>query len=328
MRRPVARDMLAPMPPTDRSRRAFLAGLSASLLAPSLPALGAAGVKTVGYLSGGQGPEWLAKVLALRGYVEGKNLRIETRIPPDWEAESLAKAARELVAMRPDALYAIMANRVGALAGATRTIPIVTGGVPDPIGGGFAKSLRHPGGNVTGLSFGLSETAEIVIAMLKSMRPGLARVGGLFAKGMPAAHMGTWWMEACRKAGLAWTATAVGNAEEAERMLAPLAGQAAVVAPQKERALSPQILSIATRLRIATLGGVQDGALMSYGLDFENHDERIASFLDRVLRGANPAEIPFELPDRPTFEWNRATAKAIGIRIPNDVLLRVTAFVD
>ena len=320
--------MLAPMPPIHRSRRAFIAGLSASLLAPSVPGQGTTGVKTIGYLSGGQGPEWLAKVMALRGYVEGRNLRIETRIPPDWEAETLAKAARELVAVRPDVLYAIMGNRVGALAAATRTIPIVTGGVPDPVGAGFAKSLRRPGGNVTGLSFGLAETAEIVIAMLKSMRPGLKRVGGLFAKGTPAAHMGPWWMEACRKAGLEWSAVGLGTVEEAELMLAPMAGQAVIVAPQKDPALSPRILSVATRLRIATLGRVQDSALMSYGMDFENSEERIASLLDRVLRGANPAETPFELPDRPTFEWNRATAKAIGIQIPHDVLLRVTAFVD
>jgi putative ABC transport system substrate-binding protein len=316
------------MPPFDRSRRSFLAGLAAAALAGSQPARGAAEVKTVGYLSGGQGPEWLAKVLASRGYVEGRNLRIVTRIPPDWEADTLAKAARELVAERPDALYAIMANRVGALAGATRTIPIVTGGVPDPVGGGFAKSLRRPGGNVTGLSFGLPETAEIVIALLKSMRPGLARVGGVFGKGMPTAHMGPWWVEASRNAGLAWSAANLGTVEEAERFLTPMAGQAVFVAPQKDPAFAPRILSIATRLRIMTLGSVQGGALMTYGMDFENGAERIGWLLDRVLRGTNPAEIPFELPDRPTFEWNRTTAKAIGIQIPADILLRVTTFVD
>ena len=323
----LARDMLPPMPQTPQSRRSFVAGLLASLLAHSLPARGDAGVKTVGYLSGGQGPEWLAKVLATRGYVEGRNLRIETRIPPDWEAESLAKAARELVAGRPDVLYAVMANRVGALAAATRTIPIVTGGVPDPVGAGFAKSLRRPGGNVTGLSFGLSETTQIVISMLRSMRRGLVRVGGLFAQGTPRAHMGSWWMEGCRKAGLEWSAAGVGSVEEAERILAPLAGQAVFLAPLKDPDLAPRIVSVATRLRIATMGRVREGALMSYGMDFENSEERIASVLDRVLRGANPAETPFELPDRPTFEWNRGTAKAIGIEIPPDILLRVTNIV-
>jgi putative ABC transport system substrate-binding protein len=316
------------MPPTQRRRRALLAGLSALLLGPTLPARGAAGTKTVGYLSGGQGPEWLAKVLASRGYIEGRNVRIETRIPRDWEAETLAQAARELVALRPDVLYALQGNRVGALAAATRTIPIVTGGVPDPVGAGLAKTLRRPGGNVTGLSLGFAETAHIVIGMLKSMRPELARLGGLFASGTPAAHMGPWWIEACRGAGLAWTAAGVGSAQEAERLLAPMAGQAMIVAPQKDQALYSQIMSIATRHRIATMGAVSAGALMSYGMGFESLEERIGSILDKVLRGASPAETPFELPDRPIFEWNRSTARTLGIRIPPDVLLRVTAFVD
>ena len=310
------------------SRRTFVAGLLGATLAPRALAQPRDRVYVIGYLSGGQGPEWLIKVLAPLGYVEGRNLRIETRIPPNWETETLAKAARELVAARPDALYAIMGNRVGALAAATRTIPIVAGGVPDPVGVGFAKSLRRPGGNVTGLSLGFPETAGIMIDILKKMRPGLTRVGGLFAKGTPAAHMGPWWMEACRKAGLEWIAAGVGSVEEAERVLAPMAGQAAFMAPQKDTELSARIVPIATRLRVATMGRVNEGALMSYGLEFENMDERIASLLDRVLRGANPAEIPFELPSRPGFEWNRTTAKALGIQIPPDVLLRVTAFVD
>src|SRR5437870_7860327 len=153
------------MPAARIPRRAFLAALASCPLASFAQSPPSDRPKIVGYLSGGQGPEWLAAVLAKRGYVEGRNLRIEARIPNDWESATLAKAAAELVALKPDALYAFHANRVGALAAATRTIPIVAGGVADPIGSGFAKSLRRPGGNVTGLSLGMPETADIVIGL-------------------------------------------------------------------------------------------------------------------------------------------------------------------
>ena len=313
---------------TDRSRRTFLAVALASGIAPRLGIAQPASPKVVGYLSGGQGPEWLAKVLARRGYVEGRNVRIETRIPKDWEGASLEMAARELVAARPHVLYALMANRVTALAAATRTIPIVTGGVPDPVGAGFAKSLRQPGGNVTGLSFGLREAADMVVGILRSVRPRLARVGGIFPKGMPEIHRGTWWSEACAKVGLEWRAATVGTVEEAETFLASLARQATFVAPIKDVAMGPRILAAATRLGVATVGSADEGALMTYGMDFADHEERIASILDQVLRGADPANIPFELPDRPSFDWNRTTAKALGIEIPSVIALRVTRYVD
>jgi putative ABC transport system substrate-binding protein len=310
------------------TRRRLLAAFVAFPLAAALPGRAADRPKVVGYLSGGQGPEWLAKVLASRGYVEGRNLRIVTRIPPSWEPEELARAARELVAARPDALYALMANRVGALAAATRTIPIVTGGVPDPVGAGFAKSLRQPGGNVTGLSFGLPETAEVVIGILKAIRPRLARVGGLFTAGLPPAHMGSWFAEPCRKAGLEWRPEGIVTLEDAERILASMAGQAVVLAPLKDVELGHRIAGAAVRHRVATVGGVEGGALMNYGLDFANQEERIAAVMDKVLRGGDPAHIPFELPDRPSFEWNRAAAKSLAIELPRDVALRVTRYVE
>jgi putative ABC transport system substrate-binding protein len=309
-------------------RRAFVGGLLAAALAPRALAQPGSRVYVIGYLSGGQGPEWLAKVLGERGYVVGRNLRIETRIPPDWNPDTLAKAAAELVALRPDVLYAIMGNRVGALAAATRTIPIVTGGVPDPVGGGFAKSLRRPGGNITGLSLGLHESAEIVMGILKSMRPQLRRVGGIFPKGLSTVNAGSWWADAARKAGLEWMSAGVATEEEAERALASLAGQAVFLAPMKDTELGLKIAAIATRLRIVTVGPPDHQVVITYGLDFKDDQARVAAILDQVLRGANPAEIPFELPDRPVFILNRRTARAVGLEIPRDVLLRATEVID
>src|SRR5438128_11430494 len=109
-------------------RRVFLADLGAVPFATLAQSSTPAKPKVLGYLSGGQGPEGLWKVVARRGYVEGRDLRIETRIPADWEAATLRQAAEELVALRPDALYCLHGNRVAALASATKTIPIVCGG--------------------------------------------------------------------------------------------------------------------------------------------------------------------------------------------------------
>jgi ABC-type uncharacterized transport system substrate-binding protein len=140
--------------------------------------------------------------------------------------------------------------------------------------------------------------------------------------------MGTWWIGACQRAGLEWRAEGVATLEQAERVLATMKGQAVFVAPLKDPALGPRIAAAATRHRVATVGGADGGALMNYGLEFENSEERIAALMDQVLRGGNPALIPFELPDRPRFEWNRTTAKAIGVELPAHVGLRVTRFVD
>jgi putative ABC transport system substrate-binding protein len=315
------------MRPVPLCRRAFLRMLAAGAAAPAGAGLASGRPKVLGYLSGGQGPEWLSKLLAERGYVEGRNLRIETRIPADWEAATLRKAAEELVALRPDALYAILAIRVEALAAATRTIPIVAG-VPDPVGAGFAKSLRRPGANVTGLSFGLPETADIVVGIFKALRPGLKRVGGIFAKGTPPAHRGTWWIASSRKSGVEFVAMVPGSESELREGLATLAGQAAFVAPTRDPDFGRRTIELATGLGIMTAGPLEHGAFMSYALEHEDGERRIAAILDRVLRGESPADIPFELPSRQDFVLNRRVARRIGVEIPPDILLRVDRFVD
>lgn len=318
--------MLRAMPHPWLSRRVFL-GAIAAIPIGSLAQAPPDKRKVLGYLSGGQGPEWLWKVVARRGYAEERNLRIETRIPPDWEGATLKRAAEELVALRPDALYALHGNRVAALAAATKTIPIVCGGMADPVGGGFAKSLRRPGGNVTGLSFGFPESAEIQIGLLKAIRPSLRRVGGLFHASIPPEMRGIWWVEACRKSAIEWHAASFSGEKDLATALAPLSGEAVFVAPTRNPKLAAKAHDVATSQRTLSVGGVEEGALMNYGLDHADHDGRIATMIDQVLRGVDPAGIPFELPDRPSFAFNRATARALGIEVPREVLLRVTQFV-
>lgn len=283
--------------------------------------------RLVAYLSAGRGPEDLAKPLAALGFLQGKNLRFETRIRREADPAALASTAAELVALRPDAMIA-WSPRVFALAAATRTIPIVCGGVPDPVAAGLARTLQRPGGNVTGLSMGFPEMSGIAIGLLRQLRPGLKALAMIHPPGLPVAPA---FRDATRAAGLRWLEIPIAGAADLERALAPLAGEAVFMGPffeDTDSALQRHANEVAMRHRIAVLGSPQDGALMAYGLEHSDIFGRLAAILAKVLRGANPAEIPFELPDRSWFVLNRTTAKAIGIQIPPDIVLRATEIID
>ncbi len=307
-----------------RRRREALAALLACALAPGIAAPARDRVFVIGYLSGGAQPrDFIAGPLAELGYVEGKNLRFEVRAPPNWQAATLAAAAGELVAAKPDVLIALMAWRVHALAAATRTIPIVSLGTADPLAEGLVQSLRRPGGNVTGLSLGLRESAEATVRLLRRMRPSLRRVTMLHAVDPRPAF----FEPAVRAAGLEPVYIRMGEASEAARLLGPFAGEAVFIAPAAEGAAVQRFTAVAHGLKIAIVGS-DAGALMAYGFEFTDQMRRAAAIIDKVLRGGNPAEIPLELPDRPRFMLNRKIAREIGIDIPNDVLLRVTELID
>src|SRR5204862_7502251 len=203
----------------------------------------------------------------------------------------------------------------------TRSIPIVCGAIPDPVSAGFAQSLRRPGGNVTGLSTGSHELWPIVIGMLRTLRPRLKRIAVFHSPGMPVEIQMRTHREAAEAAGIAWSHVAVSTPADLERSLAPLAGEALHMAPIRTDGLAEELLEIAHRHRILTFGG-HEVALMGYSRHFADEIRRIAATVDKLLRGANAAEIPFELPDRTHFRLNRATARRIGVEIPPEMLMR------
>jgi putative ABC transport system substrate-binding protein len=259
--------------------------------------------------------------MAELGFVEGENLRFELRTHTGSDAGALGEAARELVAARPDVLLAFAPYEISALLEATRTIPIVCGSIPDPVSAGFAKSLRRPGGTVTGLSTGSHEMWPMVIGMIRTLRPRLKRIAVFHSPRMPVEVQMRSHREAAEAAGIAWTHVAVENRADVERALAPLAGEAVHLAPIVIDGLAGHLLETAHRHRIITFGGAEE-ALMGYSRYFADEMQRIAATLGKLLRGANPAEIPFELPDRTHFTLNRTTARRIGIEIPADMLVR------
>jgi putative ABC transport system substrate-binding protein len=305
-------------------RRVLIAAFAGCL--PALPgwAQGRPGAQVVGFLAAGESVGEIVRLLGELGYVEGRNLRVDSVGTPNLRA--LPRAAMQLISRQPDVLVAGGPALV-ALAAFTKTIPIVCEGVPDPVGAGLAQSLARPGGNVTGLATDSPETAAITFGLLKQVRPGLQRIAMLHAGGVAVQVQMRSQGEAAKAAGLEWTSAPVNSIEDAERVLPPLAGQAVWLASLGHPRLWRPTIELAHKHRIATVGAYP-GALMSYSRVFSDAPRRVAAIVDQILKGANPAQIPFEGPDREVFTVNRTTARAIGVEFPPGVLLRATEVVD
>lgn len=317
------------MDPCRPDRRTALVALAALAFVPGVLAQAPGKVRRVGYLRG-PGTEVFAKPLAALGWVEGKNLQFEVRVGRTVDPREHATLAVELVRAEVDALLAFTTPFVRALASATRTIPIVCGGSADPVADGFARSLNRPGGNVTGLSYAVPERAKLLIGILRALRPGLKRVVSIGAS-VDMTFPPTRSAAAIAKAaGLAFDLAKVETIADIERLFATLHPEReAVIVNKGGGVTAANVAAIATRRRIVTHGsGVHDGLLVHSYLAHADQIGRTAAILDKVLRGANPAEIPFELPDRTVLPVNRATARAIGLELPQEILLRATEIID
>lgn len=313
------------------ARRDFLCALAAASIAPAAHARDP--VSRVGYLSNGADTAALARKLAAHGYVEGKNLRFELRVVDAWRQEDALAA--ELVAARPHALVTWGITNVRALARHTRTIPIVCGETADPVGLGLAKSLARPGGNITGLSAGIPEVAPILVGLMRSVRPGLRRIAVIVNDDGRDARQGWGAVLAAMKAaaaeaGIEWGVEPVESLDALERLVDRLDPASTMlyllrVPRSMERAGAVQL---ALRRRMACTSASADlvraGAIMHYSIDHSDPLARVAALIDKVLRGADPAGTPFELPDRTTFIVNRATARAIGVTLPPEIIVRAT----
>ena len=321
------------MIPLRVDRRSFVAALLAAALAERVRAQR---VHTLGYLAvGGGAPRRLAARLAELGYVEGKNLRIVLRrVPETPSREQMDQAARELASSGAHVLVASGALTVAALHRATSKIPIVTGGVSNPVGLGLARSLREPGMNVTGLSFGLEQAAALQFGAFRLLRPRLQRVVFLLSETDPDPRVTPEHAAAAGDLGISTEVATVGRLEQVERLFASMrdhATEAAWVAPLSPDIPLAQLAASAVRHRIAThaMGppAVREGLLFSYWLLQADATQRLAVIIDKVLRGADPATIPFELPDKPELALNQRTAAAIGARIPDELRIRATDLV-
>jgi putative tryptophan/tyrosine transport system substrate-binding protein len=283
--------------------------------------------------------DWLApalrKALAELGWVEGTNLSVEWHFA-NGDSARLAELASQVARSGVDAILTRGTPTTRALQRATTTIPIVTG-VGDPIGSGFAASYANPGSNITGLSWATTESHRKQIELLKSTVPGLARLIIVLKadRSQFAGEMTRSLDAAAREFGLVTRTVPVDSAADLQTTLrrernagfsaAFVFGLGASVAPK-------EIADIALRNRLPTMFEygfyVEAGGLMSYRLNWEDQTKSTAIQLDKLFRGIKPAQIPFELPTRSEFVINRATAKALGLAIPQTLLLRADQVIE
>jgi putative ABC transport system substrate-binding protein len=311
-------------------RRHFLQLIGGALAAAPTAALSQTKIPTVAYLWHAGNPseespyyEALIEGFAKLGYVEGRNIRLIHRFP-DEKPERFKAMAEELVAMKVDVL---MGGAIGStyLRDATKTIPIVFMFVPDPVGMKFAKTLARPGGNATGLSNFGREIAGKRLQLLKELVPGLARVGFLINSSQQTTQVLLEVMTAAAgELGLALATFEARAMEEMEPALDAMAktGMQAMLPAQggtafQARHIIPK-LALARGIAMCAFSKetFEAGALISYGPNQVDMCRHSAVYVDKILKGTAPGDIPVEQPTTFEFLINLKTAKALGLTVP------------
>jgi putative ABC transport system substrate-binding protein len=302
-------------------------------------------VPLIGYLSAGNADrdstrlETIRLALRERGYVEGQNIAIEYRYA-EWKLDRFTGLAAELVRLKVNLIVAAGADPlVRAVTNATKTIPIVmTGGGADPVETGIVESLARPGGNVTGVTLLNRPLGGKRLELLKEAVPKLAHVAVLYdptAPG-PLREVKEDLPAAARALRLTMQPWEIRAADDFERVFAALhkqrpdglyvAGGGPVMATHQKR-----ILDFALKSRLPSMHVnspfVDAGGLMSYGADLAESHRRVAYFVDRILKGTKPADLPVEQPTKFELVINLKTAKQIGVTIPPEVLARATKLI-
>ena len=288
-------------------------------------------IPRIGYLTGvGSAPnEAFLQGLRDLGYVEGKNILIEFRTT-GGKSERRPELAAELVRLRVDVIVADTAGEVTAVKDATATIPIVMRSVADPIALGLVASLANPGGNITGVAGLAPELSGKRVELLKEVIPKLSRVA-LLTPPVKAWRTSIKETEVAAQAlGLQLQILQVRGADELEGAFDAAkkqrAGALVQVSATSLRPYQPRIIDLAAKNRLPTMyynrRSVEVGGLMSYGPDSLHMNRRVASMVDKILKGIKPADIPVEQPMKFEFVVNLKTAKQLSLTIPPNVLAR------
>ena len=280
--------------------------------------------------------EAFAQGLRELGYVEGHNVIFE-RLSAEGKTERLPDLAAELVRMKVDVIVATTDPTIAAAKRATQTIPIVMTAASDPVGTGFVASLARPGGNVTGVSNMFPELGGKQLELLREVAPGLARVtiiwnpdfrGALLVYNNATA--------AARTLGLQLQSVELSRTEDLDGAFSAVTSQRAqalvVLSYSITNANRIQIATFAQRNRLPAIYGaswfVDAGGLMSYGANPAEQWRRAATYVDKILKGAKPADLPVEQPTKFELVINLKTAKALGLAIPQTVLVRATRVIE
>jgi putative ABC transport system substrate-binding protein len=321
-------------------RRTFIGTLAGGLVAASLAAKAqqAGSLPRIGVLLSGNtgtsvanlGTEVLRQGLLELGYVEGRTAVIEWRW---WEGkpERLREAVAEMVRLNLDVIVVGGSEAAKAMKEATRSIPIVFVGPSYPVEEGLVRSFARPGGNITGVTMAQSDTVTKLLQLLRDVVPALADVCIIWSPANAGTEFTLRDMEAAAQdRNLKVLPVAMASATDVDPALASIArarpGALIVLAAATPAANAERIGELAIRLRIPSITAnkalMEQGLLMSYGADPRDVARRIPGYVDRILKGAKPADMPVERPTKFELAINMKTAKAIGLTIPQALLLR------
>jgi len=316
------------------NRRKLLVALGAGVLAAPFAALAQRPIKdlpTIGVLRPYAGNDALqnAFVRALRelGYVDGKTVVIDYRKGYD---DRIAELAQDMVRSRVNVIFAPTPQGAQAALKATTTIPIVVAAVGDPVRTGLAASLAYPGGNVTGLTALGSNLSGKRLELLKEIKPRIARVAVLWNPAVPDKVIEWKEMEGpARALKIEMLSVEVRNPSDFDRAfedIRRLRPDALIALGEPlMRSQMKQVIEFAARVRVPAIfnwrEAVDQGALIAYGPDIADLYRRAATYVEKILKGAKPGDLPIEEPTRFDFVVNLKTAKALGIRIPESILV-------
>jgi putative tryptophan/tyrosine transport system substrate-binding protein len=270
------------------------------------------------------------------GWTVGQNVRIDYR----WggsNADDIRKYAAELVALAPDVILAHSSASVAPLLLATRTVPLVFTIVADPVGAGFVESLARPGGNATGFTNFEYSIAGKWLELLKEIAPGVTRAAVLRESALAAGPGQLGAIQALAQSlGIELRPIDVRDAGEIERVIAAFArdsnGGLIVTGSPAAAVHRGLIVALAARHRLPAVYNSRfyatGGGLISYGPDFVDQFRHAAGYVDRILKGEKPADLPVQAPTRYELVINLKTAKALGLEIPSSVLARADEVIE
>jgi putative ABC transport system substrate-binding protein len=325
-------------------RRAFIALLAGAAAWPLVArAQQSERIRRIGWISAidGDDPQTQRRVAALRrglqqrGWIEGRNLQIELRSGAG--AENIRRNIKELVALAPDVLLSSGAASLALLLDATRTIPIVFANVADPVGAGFIDSLAQPGGNATGYLQSEYSLNGKLAELLKQIAPTITRAAVLRDPTITAA-IGQFAViqSVAPSLGLDVRAVNVRQPDEIERGVAAFArsGRGGLIIPAgaTTNVHRARIIALAAQHKLPAVYSNRnfagDGGLVSYGPDNLIQFEQIATYIDRILKGEKPADLPVQAPTRYELVINLKTARALGLEVPASVLARADEVIE
>ena len=272
------------------------------------------------------------------GWTEGRNTRIDTRFAAPGDTQSMERFAKELVALQPDLILSHTTPTTSALFQQTRTIPIVFTTVGDPLGSGFVASFPRPGGNITGFNLSEPTQAGKWVELLKEVAPRIATVAILFNP--TSATYAEYWLKPFKAAAAAFaveaSAVPVRDGSELDGVFAAQARE-----PNSGLIAMPdsftdyyrrEITSLAARYRLPAVYPYRHfaevGGLLSYGVDQNDNFRRAAGYVDRILKGEKPSELPVQAPVKFELVINLKAAKALGLEVPAQLVGRADEVIE